>query len=156
LEPAPASIIGAVYRQRGFLRMLQTIDAVEAEVTKLESLLTTAISNDLASSLRAELGIQRQAALLRADQWLKEFLQHRVDEIDEYVRRASSALMYPYFERRNLLDAKLKSGQVSNVESVQWGRVLGDEEHFLWRFDGEYWRDELGTYRQTVLSTCGR
>jgi hypothetical protein len=26
----------------------------------------------------------------------------------------------------------------------------------LWPFDGEYWRDELGFYRQVVVSKCGK
>jgi hypothetical protein len=26
----------------------------------------------------------------------------------------------------------------------------------LWPFNGEYWRDELGFYRQVVESACGR
>jgi hypothetical protein len=33
--------------------------------------------------------------------------------------------------------------------------VKADEEHYLWPFDGEYWRDELGFYRQRVVNTCG-
>ena len=36
------------------------------------------------------------------------------------------------------------------------GVVKPDEEHMLWPFDGEYWRDELGFYRQVVESACGR
>jgi hypothetical protein len=31
-----------------------------------------------------------------------------------------------------------------------------DGEHQVWPFDGEYWRDELGFYRQQVTSQCGR
>jgi hypothetical protein len=34
--------------------------------------------------------------------------------------------------------------------------VKPDDEHMLWPFDGEYWRDELGFYRQVVESACGR
>jgi len=34
--------------------------------------------------------------------------------------------------------------------------VNPDEEHVLWPFTGEYWRDELGFYRAVVMSACGR
>ena len=34
--------------------------------------------------------------------------------------------------------------------------VKPDEEHVIWPFDGEYWRDELGFYRQTITSKWGR
>jgi hypothetical protein len=36
------------------------------------------------------------------------------------------------------------------------GEVEVDEEHQVWPFDGEYWRDELGFYRQQVTNQCGR
>ena len=36
------------------------------------------------------------------------------------------------------------------------GNVIVDEEHQRWPFDGEYWRDELGFYRQQVTNQCGR
>jgi len=29
------------------------------------------------------------------------------------------------------------------------------EDHALWPFDGEYWRDEFGSYRERVNATCG-
>jgi hypothetical protein len=44
--------------------------------------------------------------------------------------------------------------------AAQGGRarltVEPDEEHVIWPFDGEYWRDEIGSYRQEILSECGR
>jgi tetratricopeptide (TPR) repeat protein len=33
-------------------------------------------------------------------------------------------------------------------------KVVVDDEHVLWPFDGEYWKDELGYYRSEILSAC--
>ena len=35
-------------------------------------------------------------------------------------------------------------------------RSTSSPEHNVWPFDGEYWRDELGYYRQQVTYKCGR
>ncbi len=148
--------VGAAYRQRGFLRMLRAASAIEAEIATFERWPARLKISALGEQLRGELDLRRQEAAARADQWLRGFLQRRVDEIDEHVRNGEKVLIHHYSNERNLLDVKLKSGQVSKVESNDWGRVRGDDEHVIWPFDGEYWRDELGTYRQTVLSTCGR
>ena len=78
------------------------------------------------------------------------------DEIDEHVRNGEKILIDITAAQRNLLDQKLKSGQVSKADSQLYGVVNPDEEHVLWPWDGEFWRDELGFYRQVVLSTCGR
>ena len=32
--------------------------------------------------------------------------------------------------------------------------VLVDSEHVVWPFEGEYWRDELGYYRQEISDAC--
>jgi hypothetical protein len=42
------------------------------------------------------------------------------------------------------------------VEESKANIVKPDEEHVIWPFNGEYWRDELGFYRQTITSKCGR
>ena len=31
-----------------------------------------------------------------------------------------------------------------------------DEEHVYWPFQGEYWKDELGSYYYYIRSECGR
>ena len=59
-------------------------------------------------------------------------------------------------DQRNLLDEKLQTNQVSKAEAKIFGVVKPDEEHVIWPFNGEYWRDELGYYRQVVESACGR
>ena len=35
-------------------------------------------------------------------------------------------------------------------EFVQWA----DDEKLVWLFEGEYWRDELGTYELTLAHSC--
>jgi len=32
--------------------------------------------------------------------------------------------------------------------------IIIDDEHFQWKFDGEYWKDELGYYRFKIRSRC--
>ena len=32
--------------------------------------------------------------------------------------------------------------------------IRADDEHVIWPFIGEYWRDELGYYRVKILNKC--
>jgi hypothetical protein len=32
--------------------------------------------------------------------------------------------------------------------------IAADDEHLYWRFNGEYWKDELGYYRFRVVNRC--
>ena len=45
-------------------------------------------------------------------------------------------------------------GLSSDGGSRTFGLPKVDERHQLWRFDGEYWRDEFARYRQVVTSKC--
>jgi hypothetical protein len=79
-----------------------------------------------------------------------------VAELDEHLNNGEKILIDITAAQRNLLDDALKQGQVTSAESKIYGVVNPDEEHVLWPFDGEFWRDELGFYRQVVQSACGR
>jgi hypothetical protein len=56
---------------------------------------------------------------------------------------------------RGQLSAQLQKQQTLAGQSTG-GRVEVDSEHVVWPFNGEYWRDELGFYRQEVTFMCGR
>ncbi|MBN1655522.1 MAG: tetratricopeptide repeat protein [Deltaproteobacteria bacterium] len=56
---------------------------------------------------------------------------------------------------RGQLSAELQQQQSLAGQSTG-GRVEVDSEHVVWPFKGEYWRDELGYYRQEVTFMCGR
>jgi hypothetical protein len=45
---------------------------------------------------------------------------------------------------------------MSLAKQSRGGDVNVDEEHQLWPFNGEWWRDELGFYRQQVTNLCTR
>jgi hypothetical protein len=57
--------------------------------------------------------------------------------------------------RRGEITAELEEQQ-RELQRSGGLQVNVDEEHQMWPFDGEYWRDELGFYRQQVTSQCGR
>ena len=53
---------------------------------------------------------------------------------------------------RNAIQAYLLSTQL--VQSSVRVVVVADEEHVIWPFDGEYWRDEQGAYRALLVNGC--
>ncbi|HQK17292.1 MAG TPA: hypothetical protein PLJ27_07555, partial [Polyangiaceae bacterium] len=73
-----------------------------------------------------------------------------------HLRDSAKILIDVTAAERNKLEQAVQSGQVSREESKIYGVVKPDEEHVLWPFNGEFWRDELGFYRQVVISNCGR
>ncbi|MBW2546676.1 MAG: hypothetical protein JRE82_05465 [Deltaproteobacteria bacterium] len=60
--------------------------------------------------------------------------------------------------KRLIRELRDLSNQVDTVELeiATFRDVNVDEEHQLWPFNGEWWRDELGFYRQQVTNLCTR
>jgi len=52
----------------------------------------------------------------------------------------------------NRLSAQAAGARVSADHKEE--PIIVDDEHFQWKFDGEYWKDELGYYRFKIRSRC--
>src|SRR5262249_48834982 len=113
-------------------------------------------SSPLGGEVQDGLQLARDLAIRNAGNLARERYQRTLDELNEHLRDAAKILIDITAAQRNQLDQTITTGQVSKEESKVYGVVNPDEEHVLWPFDGEYWRDELGFYRQVVVSKCGR
>jgi len=152
VEPLVAAALG----DRQLLRNISYVEFLDKEAKHY----TTAPPDFKASAVGAYVQTQVQEARTRgvnqAGQLAIQRYQRYVDEMGEHLRNGEKILIDITAAQRNLLDQAIKEGQVSKTEAEVFGVVNPDDEHFMWPFDGEYWRDELGFYRQEVMSACGR
>ena len=54
--------------------------------------------------------------------------------------------------KANKVSADAVNNRVSSDHKEE--PIIIDDEHFQWKFDGEYWKDELGYYRFKIRSRC--
>jgi hypothetical protein len=109
----------------------------------------------LGSDVKDALSLAREVAVRNAGTLARERYQRNLDELNEHLRDSAKILIDITAAQRNQLDQAIAGSQVTQAESKA-NIVKPDEEHVLWPFNGEYWRDELGFYRQTITSKCGR
>ena len=141
---------------RQLLRNIEYVRILQDEMGRFKTAPPNFRSSALGSQVKDALKLARDLAVRRAGELAQQRYQRNLDELDEHLRNGEKILIDITAAQRNLLDEKLKKGQVSAAEAKIFGVVKPDEEHVLWPFDGEYWRDELGFYRQVVMSVCGR
>jgi tetratricopeptide (TPR) repeat protein len=156
LNPSIEPIVANALSDRQLLRNIEYVRLLEEESGRFKKSPSSFQNSGIGQQVRDALGLARDLAVKRAGELALSRYQRFIDEIDEHVRNGEKILIDITAAQRNLLDQKLKSGQVSKADSQVFGVVNPDEEHVLWPWDGEFWRDELGFYRQVVLSTCGR
>jgi hypothetical protein len=113
------------------------------------------LAGELASTLENAYGdaVAKAGGLARG-----RFLR-AVDDLDEHLGNVQTMLIDILAGERGQLE-KVGEAKAAAIKQQQTalkglGDVKADEEHYLWPFDGEYWRDELGFYRQRVVNVCG-
>ncbi len=156
LNPRIEPIVENALSDRQLLRNLEYVRLLDEENRRFSKSPAEFRSSALGQEVDDSLKLARDLAVRQTGELGLSRYQRNVDELNEHLRNGEKILIDITAAQRNLLDEKLTKGQVSKAESRIYGVVKPDEEHVLWPFDGEYWRDELGFYRQVVESACGR
>jgi tetratricopeptide (TPR) repeat protein len=149
-------IVENALSDRQLLRNIDYVKLLEEEDKRFKQSPPTFQSSSIGQQVGDALKLARDLAVRQAGELALSRYQRNVDELNEHLRDGEKILIDITAAQRNLLDEKISTGQVSAAESKTFGDVKPDEEHVIWPFDGEYWRDELGFYRQRVISACGR
>ncbi len=156
LDPKIRPIVENALSDRQLLRNIEYVKLLDDETSRFKRSPAPFRSSALGQQVEDSLRLARELAVRQAGELALSRYQRNVDELNEHLRNGEKILIDITAAQRNLLDEKLAKGQVSKAESKIYGVVKPDEEHVLWPFEGEYWRDELGFYRQVVESACGR
>ncbi len=156
LPPNIAGIVKASMSDRQLLRGIEYVRVLDEEMARFQQTPATFKSSGLGNQVQEVLKIARDLAVEDAGNLARSRYKRNLEELDEHLRNGEKILIDITAAQRNELDQAIAANQVSQQESKIFGIVKPDEEHMLWPFDGEYWRDELGFYRQVVESACGR
>jgi tetratricopeptide (TPR) repeat protein len=156
LPPTIKPIVELALSDRQLLRNIEYVRVLDEEQARFKKAPSSFQSSALGGEVQDGLQLARDLAVRNAGNLARERYQRAVDELAEHMRDGAKILIDIVAAQRNQLDAAITTGQMSKEESKVFGVVNPDEEHVLWPFDGEFWRDELGFYRQVVVSRCGR
>src|SRR5690606_17610235 len=141
---------------RQLLRNIAYVQFLDNEQAQFKKAPVVLQSSSVGTFVQEKIAAARAKGVANAGQLAISRYQRYVDEMGEHLRNGKKILIDIVAAQRNLLDQAIKEGQVSATDAKIFGVVNPDSEHFIWPFDGEYWRDELGFYRQEVASACGR
>lgn len=149
-------LASAALSDRQLLRNISYVEFLEAEGKHFQGAPAEFKGSSVGSYVQTQTQEARARAVRNAGELAMQRYRRYIDEMGEHLRNGEKILIDITAAQRNLLDEAIRDGQVSKAEAQLFGIVNPDDEHFMWPFDGEYWRDELGFYRQEVMSACGR
>lgn len=155
LSETTKPIVRNALSDRQLLRNIEYVKLLDAEAGRFKAQPAAFRDSDLGADVTDALDLARELAVRNAGTLARERYERYLEELNEHLRNSQKILIDIVNAERNKLDEKAIAGRVSKDETDIYGVVSPDEEHVLWPFDGEYWRDELGYYRQVVVSKCG-
>jgi tetratricopeptide (TPR) repeat protein len=150
------AVVQNALSDRQLLRNIEYVKLLDKEAALFKAQPASFRDSDLGSDITDSLDLARELAIRNAGTLAKDRYERYLEELEEHLRNSQKILIDIVNAERNKLDEKVLKGQVSKEDTDIYGVVSPDEEHVLWPFDGEYWRDELGFYRQVVVSKCGK
>lgn len=132
----------------------ESILELEAEMDAINSRRDLFRFSNLAKSLGDELKAQRAELQKRAGIFTKRKLQEERRELAELNYRALAIQAEIGTREKDALEASLERGsRVAVVKKYKYSTAV-DDEHVYWPYEGEFWRDELGTYQYTLTKGC--
>jgi tetratricopeptide (TPR) repeat protein len=155
LGPKVKPIVENALSDRQLLRNLEYVRVLDDESRKLKRAPGAFRDSKAGDFEKDALADARKFAVNQTGDLARARYKRNLSELNEDFRNAQKILI------------DITSGQRSAIEQAAAGArerealnevnvVKPDDEHVIWPFKGEYWRDELGFYRQTIVSKCGR
>ncbi len=128
-------------------------------VTELDSEIDQHSKSDKAWSSTAiggevlqELTVQKSLAEADAGRLARERLERLSEELRQLSRDGSKIKIETLEKQGGRVEARARGEQIAR--DVRTEPIVVDDEHFKWKFNGEYWKDELGFYRFKIRSEC--
>jgi hypothetical protein len=155
LPPEVRGIIGSALSDRAVLANLEYVALLEQEEKNLNKSAAQFKNSSLGARILQDILVAKSFAVDQAGEIAKARYNRLVDEMQDLSNQIDTVEIEVLNHERGQLAQGLQEQMTAASESTG-GAVFVSSEHNVWPFNGEYWRDELGYYRQQVTYKCGR
>ena len=146
-------ILGAISDneiQKSFL----WVEELARESKKFEASDKTWQTTDVGNKVLTELTVRDSIAQAEAGEGARNRITRLTKELSEHRRNGLKIQAQILEERTGQITEAAKGEKIKGSHKEDPIRI--DDEHFMWKFNGEYWKDELGFYRFKIRSNCAK
>lgn len=155
ISPQIRGIVTTAMSDRTLLRNLEYVRVLEEEESRLKDRPQAFQDSPVGQRVFQEVALAKSFAIDQAGDLARGRYNRLIEELMDLSNQVDTVELEIATYMRGQLGQEVQQ-QMTEAARSGGGRVEVDEEHQLWPFDGEYWRDELGFYRQVVVSKCGK
>ena len=152
LDPATQRLVMSVLNDKTLLKTFAWVDELNHELDMLQKSDKAWQTTQVAAEVLQELTVQQSVAAGDAGKVARDRVDRLARELGA-LSRDGTKIKYEILEAKsNKISADAVGARVTSDHKEE--PIIIDDEHFQWKFDGEYWKDELGYYRFKIRSRC--
>jgi tetratricopeptide (TPR) repeat protein len=150
-------IFNAALADRKLRRLFGFVVNISTEMQQLEELRKQPVARSLVDFLLPDLIAYRGLTMGEAGKLARERLARVNRELRSLLQQALAVRFETVNAQKGILSERSRREQVMEARGSQKPDEIipVSPEHVRWPFDGEYWKDELGSYRYPLRSVCG-
>ncbi|WP_163996809.1 adventurous gliding motility protein GltC [Pyxidicoccus caerfyrddinensis] len=127
---------------------------LEGEMDAFANRADTFKYSDLSKTLLEGLKVQRTALISKAGIMAKGKLETELVALKQLLANGLRIKFETTTKEKEFLEEQLKAGgRTAIVKKYKYSVAVSDDQLY-WPYEGEYWRDELGTYQYTLTKGC--
>jgi hypothetical protein len=148
-------ILKVAYSDQNVRRLAESIAEMETESdVGIAERRSEFKDSPLGRELVERLGADRAKLANEAGARARAKLEYERDQLRQLLAQALRIQIEVSRKEREALEGSLATGsQVDVVRDIKYSHAVSDE-HLYWPYEGEFWRDELGTYSYTLTKGC--
>ncbi|MCG5051687.1 MAG: hypothetical protein KA712_01880 [Myxococcales bacterium] len=139
-------------------RRFRYVEQLDSELKRFEEAEPAWKSTAIANAVYTDLSLQKSLTENEAGDLARQRITRLVGELAQLIKRVIKIEYEILQGQKGTLQQEIVEEQqiTKKLKTKEIGNVRVDDEHVLWPFKGEYWRDELGYYRVRLLNKCER
>nr|HEX4312432.1 hypothetical protein [Kofleriaceae bacterium] len=154
LDTTTQRLVNSVLNDKTLLKTFAWVDELNHELDMLDHSDKAWKTTKVAADVLAALTVEQSVAATNAGKVARD----RIDRLQRELGSLSRDGLKIKFEILEAKGNKLSTDAITKAGRVDSGHkeepIIVDDEHFQWKFNGEYWKDELGYYRFKIRSQC--
>jgi TolA-binding protein len=152
VERAARGVLGDM----SLVKRFQYVEELDRELKQHDKAEPAWKSTNIAQTVFADLTLQRSLAVNEAGDLARRRIIRLTDELAQLIKRVIKIEYEILQGQRGALEAEIVAEQqiLQGPNAKRAEEIKVDDEHHMWPFTGEYWRDELGYYRVRIGNKC--
>jgi TolA-binding protein len=138
-------------------RLFDYVRELDNELKRYDKADASWKSTNIAQNVFADLTLQKSLAVNQAGDLARRRIKRLTEELAQLIKRVIKIEYEILAGQKGELEEEVRQEQqvIHSGIGHKAQEIRADDEHVIWPFNGEYWRDELGYYRVKIKNKCG-